>query len=103
MDPDALIVVAARRSPDRRPAAAAVLGAPHDDRRTIDHVLIFWVDDDGWQVAAADAAQWPRVTRRGRGIAERRGGSGDARAQRPMRAAVAGLVEAHRSRSPRGI
>src|SRR6266545_8239776 len=103
MDPDALIVIAARRSPDRRPAAAAVLGAPHDDRCAIDHVLIFWVDDDGWQVAATDAAEWPRIRRRGGGVAERRGRTGDPCAQGPMRAAVAGLVEAHRPRSPRGI
>ncbi len=102
MDPDALIVVATGRSPHGRPACATILGPPHHDRRAVDHVFVFGIDDDGRQVAATDPAQSPRIGGRGGGVAERRGRTGDPRAQGPVRTAVARLIEAHRTRPARG-
>ena len=102
-DPDSLIVVPTGRSSHGGPAGAAVLGAPHDDRRAIDHVFVFGIDGDGREIAAADPAQRPRIGRRGGRVAERCGRSGHTRTQSPVRAAVARLVEADGSRSARGI
>ena len=102
MNPDSLIVIAAGRAAHGRPARPAVFRAPHDDRCAVDDVLVFRVDDDGRQIAATDAAEGARIGSGGRRVTDN-SGPGDARAQRPVRAAVARLVETDRPRSARRI
>ena len=88
IDPDLLIVVAARRAAHGRPVHAAVLASPHHGRRGIHNVLVLRIHRDGRQVAATDPRERPRIDFR-----LRRTGGRDGYAA-PVLAAVGRLEEA---------
>jgi hypothetical protein len=95
IDPDALVVVPARRAAYRAPCEPAIERPPHHRRRRVDDLRILWIHGDGWQVAAADPRERPHVLRQAR----RR--TRAAYHLEPMRATVRGLVKADRPLSRR--
>ena len=78
VDPDALVIVAARSAAEAGPGLAAVGGFPRDGAGDVDGVGILGIDGGDGEIAAADASGGTRV------------GSG----ARPMFAGVVGAIDA---------
>ena len=93
VDPDALVVVAARRAAHGAPRQPAVHGPPHHGRGAVDDVRVFGVDGDGREIAAADAGERAHVLRQSRRCARSTNGL------EPVGATVSGLVETNRALS----
>ena len=87
IDPNLLIVVAARSPPHRRPRQAPVFGPPHHRRCAVHDVRICRVDRNRRQVAPADPLERPAI-----GGARAFGGRG------PVLAGVGRFIEPDRSR-----
>ena len=66
IDPDILIIVAARSAANTRPGLPAVRGFPRHGAGHVDDIGILGIDARHWQVAAADTARGTRVGRRAR-------------------------------------
>ena len=94
VDPQVLVVVAARSASQRQPGAAAVAGLHGDDAGAVDDIRIAGIDAHHGQIAAADAQR--RAGVRGDALPALAGVVGAKHAQSRRRGVVTRLIGPHR-------